>query len=408
MGWASSTGRRIPAADPTGTVTTVDDGGQRTSRIVRWWRSLPTLFVDAVLASTLLAVSLAEVALNDDDRGGQPMRTILLVAMSATVVFRRRWPVAVWVLSGVLVSIYGIGSFPDPTLPYAPLLAVYTVVALTSWRTAAWTGAVTAASICVALLIDPDDDVLDWVVALLSFVTAWLVGNNVRVHRAYANEMEARAVRLERERQAQEQRAIAEERLRLARELHDVAAHHVSVIALHAEAGQAQLPDDPERAGQSLAVIGEVARTTLDELRRVVGVLREREVAAPRAPQPGLDYLPRLLHDVEQAGLPVALHVIGTPRPVSDAIGASAYRIVQEALTNVMRHAGAAHAAVEVRYESDAVAVQVTDDGHGPVDGTPTGHGLAGMRERAAMFGGTFTATRGPHGGFAVSARLPL
>ena len=156
--------------------------------------------------------------------------------------------------------------------------------------------------------------------------------------------------------------------LRLARELHDVAAHHVSVIALHAEAGQSLLPDHPDRADQAFAIIGEVARTTLTELRRVVGVLREDD-AAPLAPQPGLRNLPTLVAEVEQAGVPVTLHVRGAPRPISDAVDTSAYRIVQEALTNVLRHARAGHAEVNVTYGDDAVSVEVLDDGAGAADG---------------------------------------
>ncbi len=383
-------------------------------RLVRWWRAIPPIVADGALAAVVLAVALVEIGLNDEqtlDRYDRVLSTTLLVLMSVVIVFRRRHPVAVWLASGVLISIYGVASFPDPMLPYGPLIAVYTVAAYTSWRTSMITGIVTAAVIAGGMIIDPHDDLVDWLVAFLSTTTAWLIGNNVRTYRAYASELEAKAERLDRDRRAEAERAVADERLRLARELHDVAAHHVSVIALHAEAGQALLPDDPERADQSLAVIGEVARTTLTELRRVVGVLRDDQ-AAPLSPQPGLDQLPLLVDEVERAGLPVTLEVSGTPGSISRTLDTSVYRIVQEALTNVLRHAGPATAHVRIGYEPGAVAVEVLDDGVGTANGAGPvlpdgGHGLEGMKERAAMLGGTLTAGARPDRGFAVVARLP-
>jgi signal transduction histidine kinase len=391
----------------------VEDASGIGPRLARWWRSIPPLVADAVLAAVVLAVTLVEISLNDESLSGRnrAVSIALLVAMSVVIVFRRRWPVAVWLVSGALVTIYGVASFPDPVLPYGPLVAVYTVAAYTSWRTSMTAGVVTAVVVAASMIIDPHDDIVDWLIAFLSTTTAWLIGNNVRTYRAYTQELEAKAARLERERRAEAERAVADERLRLARELHDVAAHHVSVIALHAEAGQSLLPDDPERADQAFGVIGQVARTTLTELRRVVGVLRE-EGAAPLVPQPGLDQLPALVRDVERAGVPVTLTVSGAPGTISRTLDTSAYRIVQEALTNVLRHAGPAAAHVTVTYEPDAIAVEVLDDGVGP-DESPSatshngGHGLAGMRERAAMFGGTLTAEARPERGFAVSARLP-
>jgi signal transduction histidine kinase len=392
----------------------VDGDSNLGGRLVRWWRAIPPIVADGALAAVVLAVALVEVGLNDEqtlDRYDRVLSTTLLVLMSVVIVFRRRHPVAVWLASGVLISIYGVASFPDPMLPYGPLIAVYTVAAYTSWRTSMITGIVTAAVIAGGMIIDPHDDLVDWLVAFLSTTTAWLIGNNVRTYRAYTSELEAKAERLDRDRRAEAERAVADERLRLARELHDVAAHHVSVIALHAEAGQALLPDDPERADQSLAVIGEVARTTLTELRRVVGVLRDDQ-AAPLAPQPGLDQLPLLVDEVERAGLPVTLEVSGTPGSISRTLDTSVYRIVQEALTNVLRHAGPATAHVRIGYEPGAVAVEVLDDGVGTANGAGPvlpdgGHGLEGMKERAAMLGGTLTAGARPDRGFAVVARLP-
>jgi signal transduction histidine kinase len=392
----------------------VDGDSNLSARLVQRWRAIPAIVADAALAAVVLAVALIEVSLNDEatlDGHDRALSVTLLVLMSVVIVFRRRHPVAVWLASGVLIVTYGVASFPDPMLPYGPLIALYTVAAYTSWRTSMITGIVTAAVIAGSMIIDPHDDLVDWLVAFLSTTTAWLVGNNVRTYRAYTRELEAKAEQLDRDRRAEAERAVADERLRLARELHDVAAHHVSVIALHAEAGQALLPTDPERANESLEVIGEVARTTLTELRRVVGVLRE-DRAAPLVPQPGLAQLPMLVDEVGRAGLPVTLQVSGTPGSISRTLDTSAYRIVQEALTNVLRHAGPATAQVRICYEPDAVAVEVLDDGIGPANGEGAvladgGHGLAGMQERAAMLGGTLTAGARPDRGFAVAARLP-
>ena len=400
----------MTAPPPIGTVadvaaSAVDD--TLAPRVWRWWGSVPTLLADGLLAAVVLAVSLTEVALDDGREGGGAWRTTLLVAMAVVIVFRRRHPIAVWIASGFLVMIYGAANFPDPTLPYAPLIAVYTAAAMSSARVAVRVGVVTAGTVVASMVIDPRDDLLDWLVALLSVTTAWLVGNNVRVQRAYGRAMAARAADLERDHALAAERAAADERLRLARELHDVAAHHVSVIALHAEAGQSLLPEHPDRASDAFAVIGDVARTTLTELRRVVGVLRD-DGGAPLAPQPGLRNLPDLVAEVVQAGVPVTLQVTGAPRAINGAVDASAYRIVQEALTNVLRHAAAGHAEVTVTYAADAVSIEVLDDGTGPPDDAPpAGHGLVGMRERVAAFGGSMTAAARPSGGFAVSARLP-
>ena len=389
-----------------GTVTAVKERLGVAARALRWWPSLPPFVVDGVLAAVVLAVSLIEVNAKGSDDATR-WQIALLIGMSVPIVVRRRFPITAWLVSGVLGTIYGTAEFTDPRLPYGPLIVLYTVAAHTNARIAAWAGVITLATVAAGLIIDPGDDMLDWLVSLLLVTTTWLIGNNVRTQLAYAEEMEARAAQLEQERQAEAERAVADERLRLAREFHDLAAHHVSVIALHAEAGQSQLPRDPAGADQSFAIIGQVARTTLSELRRVVGVLREQG-EAPLVPQLGLRQLPALVHDVERAGVPVTLRVFGAPRPIIDAVDASAYRIVQEALTNVLRHAGPATAEVNVTYDADAVSIEVLDDGTAP-NGHPEGegHGLIGMRERAAALGGSLTATARPSGGFAVTARLP-
>jgi signal transduction histidine kinase len=377
------------------------------ARALRWWRSLPTLVVDAALAFVVLVVSLVEIARGDESTDDQATGLLLLVAMSVVITFRRLHPVMVWAVTGVLATAYGLGTFEDPTLPYAPLVAVYTVAAHTTWATAVRAGLVTLVAAIVALLVDRRDDLVDWIVVVLALTTAWLIGTNVRTQRAYAREMEARAAQLERERAAEAAQAAAEERLRLARELHDVAAHHVSVIALHAEAGQSMLREHPDRADEAFTTIAGVARTTLDELRFVVGALRDRP-DVPMTPQPALAHVDALVHEVRRTGLDVSLSVEGPVRPLASAVESSAYRIVQEALTNVIRHAGPARAEVHITYDDDGVAVEVLDDGLGPPpDESNGGHGLAGMRERASLVGGSLSAAPRPEGGFSVRALFP-
>jgi signal transduction histidine kinase len=302
--------------------------------------------------------------------------------------------VAVWLVEGILVSTYGLGPWPDPHLQYGVLIAVYTVSAHTARSTARWAGVVTAVAMGAVLLVDPEGtDVLDWAFNFLSVGTAWLLGDNMRTSRAASNE--------------QAQRAVAEERVRLARELHDVTAHHVSVIAIQAEAGQALLPTDPGRAAEVLERIADSSREALGDLRRLLGVLRSDGEPGERAPQPGLAALPDLVANIEQAGVPVDLRVEGVAPRLDATVDLSAYRIVQEALTNVVRHAGPAHATVTVRYEGHEVGLEVADDGVGPYGNGAGGLGLAGMRERVALLGGQFDAGPRPGGGFAVRARIP-
>jgi signal transduction histidine kinase len=217
------------------------------------------------------------------------------------------------------------------------------------------------------------------------------------------HEAEARAERLELERRE----AVADERARMARELHDVIAHSVSVMTVQAGAAEEMLKVDPARAVEPVRAVQETGRQALVEMKRLVGMLREHDDELGLAPQPGLDDLERLVAQMRDAGLRVELRVEGTPRPVPMGVDLSAYRVVQEALTNALKHGGGAAASVTLRYGADELAVEVTDDGVVPaVQGV--GHGLVGMRERVSVFGGTFEA--GPSGGrgFAVRALLPL
>jgi signal transduction histidine kinase len=248
----------------------------------------------------------------------------------------------------------------------------------------------------------------------LIFVTAFLLGDNLRTRRAYVAELEARAERAERDREALTRRAVAQERARIAREMHDVVAHSVSVMVV--QSGAARRTSDPDKAHALAGQIEATGRQALTELRRLLGVLRGGETSTPPslAPQPALDQLETLLEHMRAAGLDCELTLTGRRRALSPGVDLTAFRIIQEALTNCLKHAGPARASVSVDFGDRLLSLVVTDDGRGvipsPTPGDPTsgGHGLIGMRERVAVFGGSLWAGPRRGGGYDVIAQLPL
>jgi signal transduction histidine kinase len=245
----------------------------------------------------------------------------------------------------------------------------------------------------------------------LFFVAAWLIGDYLRTRRAYVGQLEERAARLERERDQDRRLAADEERTRIARELHDVVAHDVSVIAIQAGAARSVQASKPEAAAKALGLIETTARETLIELNRLLGVLRGSNGAtADRSPQPGIGQLAGLVEELRAAGLEVDARVDGEAGPLPPALDLSAYRILQEATTNVLKHARARRVDIRVHYSPTMLALDVRDDGagHGADPASSAGHGLIGMRERVALFGGELRAGRDPAGGFSVHARLPI
>ena len=243
------------------------------------------------------------------------------------------------------------------------------------------------------------------------FVAAWLIGDYLRTRRAYVAQLEERAARLERERDQDRRLAADEERTRIARELHDVVAHDVSVIAIQAGAARAVQLSKPEAAATALGLIETTARETLIELNRLLGVLRSANGATPdRSPQPGIGQLASLVEELRAAGLEVDARVDGEAQPLPPALDLSAYRILQEATTNVLKHARARRVDFRIHYSPNMLGLDVRDDGAGEgIDpASSAGHGLIGMRERVALFGGQLRAGRDPAGGFSVHARLPI
>jgi signal transduction histidine kinase len=256
----------------------------------------------------------------------------------------------------------------------------------------------------------------------LRFVVAWVAGYALRERSEQAEAAEMRATLAEREREAAEMRAtlaerereaaariaVAEERTRIARELHDIVAHAMSVMVLQVGAVRHKLPGALEEDRDALGRVEQAGRTALAEMRRLLGAMRSDGDGVERGPQPGLDALDSLVEDVIHAGLPVQLHVDGERYDLPRAIDLSAYRIVQEGLTNALKHAHASHADVTVRYRPEEVELEVTDDGKGPAATNGHGHGLVGIRERAKIYGGEMSAGAAPAGGFILSARLPV
>lgn len=251
--------------------------------------------------------------------------------------------------------------------------------------------------------------------AIAVAVAAWFVGDSVRVRRTYVAGLAEQAAQRQRETVERAQRSVAEERLRIARELHDVVAHSLSVIAVQSGVGRHVIDDNPAEAKRALGAVEATSRSALQELRRLLGILRSDGDEASLAPAPGLAGLEQLADQVRAAGVRVDLQLEATDRPLSPGAELSVYRVVQEALTNVVKHAGPASVHVLVRDGPDALVVTVLDDGCGPVPAPyrPGGpdlsghHGIVGMRERVALFGGSFEAGFRPGGGFGVTARLP-
>jgi signal transduction histidine kinase len=242
----------------------------------------------------------------------------------------------------------------------------------------------------------------------LLFGVCWFLGFAVRQRGEEAAAAEERATRAERDRLASARIAVAEERARIARELHDVVAHAVSVMVLHTGAVRHRLPDDFSDEKEALRGVEETGRRALSEMRHLLGALRRDGEGSELSPQPGMAGLNRLLQEVREAGLPVRLDVQGEAVPLPGPIDLAVYRIAQEGLTNVLKHARASHAEVSIRYAPRVLQVEVRDDGDGPQPGDGLGHGLVGMRERVKIYDGELAAGPGPDGGFVLSARLPL
>ncbi|MCW5254381.1 MULTISPECIES: sensor histidine kinase [unclassified Streptomyces] len=394
-------------------------------RLYDFLRRHPT-GVDCFWALVLFGMSVASEASVPDEVGTTRMALIvpILVLLSVVVALRRRMPERMLLLAGATGLAQLLLDVSTMIGDFALLVIVYTVAATGArWSSrAALTLGLVAAP--VAQVRWPQEssglagNIAITVFQAVPFALAWVLGDSIRTRRAYFAQLEERAARLEKEREAQAKVAVAAERARIARELHDVVAHNVSVMVVQADGAAYVLDAAPDQARKALETISSTGRQALAEMRRLLGVLRtgEHREAGEYVPQPDVRQIEDLVEQCRTAGLPVDFRVEGTPRPLPSGVELTAYRIVQEALTNTRKHGGPnAGASVRLVYFDDGLGLLVEDDGKGAPhelyeeggeDGR--GHGLIGMRERIGMVGGTLDAGPRPGGGFRISALLPI
>jgi signal transduction histidine kinase len=393
-------------------------------QVKNWIERVPARrwVADGLLAAAVGAVGLATAMASDTvGTGRTPWRPLdglgylLLVIGPLALVARRRWPLGVLAVVEAVSLVYSARRYPEGGTGFTAFVALYTMAVLVDRR---WlVAAATAVALVLAVFMEVGfygTTVIEGeplYVAIVVLSAAWL-GEAVRNRRAYVAELRDRAERAERTREEEARRRVVEERMRIARELHDVVSHSIGVISVQAGVAAHLLERRPDKAGKALATIRQASDEALDELHAMLGVLRQPDGDAPLSPAPGLAQLDALVAMAEGAGLRVDVDARGAAN-LPSAVDLAGYRIVQESLTNVVRHAGATRATVTVAADGDTLVVEVCDDGTGAPaaadgNGNGTRQGIVGMRERARALGGTLEAGPRPEGGFRVSARLPV
>ncbi|WP_323139549.1 histidine kinase [Streptomyces sp. NBC_01443] len=339
---------------------------------------------------------------------------LLTTLGNVPLVWRRRAPVSAIFGMVAAGSVYTLAlDGPGQPLPYAPLIGVYTMALLCPARVRITMG-VTLTGLILASVALNTGTARELLFALFVFAAAYALGRLQYTRQAYTAAIEARAAELERANRIEAEQAAARERARIAREMHDILSHAVSIMIVQAEAGPVAVRRAPERAEAAFDAIAVTGRDAMAQLRTMLGVLRTdgTERAAPRGPQPGIEELPGLLERVRDSGPQVSYERTGAVRALPAALEATVHRVVQEALTNVVKHAGASAVSVRLEYGTESLTVTVTDDGRGPGPGAAAGvpgggHGLIGIRERAEAHGGTAECGPGP-GGLGFSVRVVL
>ena len=366
------------------------------------------LLIGALSVAALIELILTPGAPSSSRWFAAPALTVLMLPL-----FTRRWfpfgaPAAYWILAAAV-------SFVDgaliPSIESLFLVGLASAVLLGNLRDArlAWTGLVIVLAGITAVVYNiPSHTTAELILIPVEFGITWAVGFALRARSEQAEAAETRAMRAEREREAAARLAVAEERARIARELHDIVAHAVSVMVLQVGAVRHKIPDEQAEDREALRGVELAGRTALTEMRRLLAAMRRDGEDVAFTPQPGLDGLDSLLEEVGRAGLPVELHLDGEPFPLPRGIDLSAYRIVQEGLTNALKHASATVADVTVRYRPDEVEIEVRDNGLGSATTDGLGHGLVGVGERVKIYGGEMSAGTATGGGFVLSTRLPL
>jgi signal transduction histidine kinase len=371
---------------------------------------------DAVVAIVLLGLMVASIAGKAPDvgqRGADALAYVLAVPLTLPFAVHRRWPTASLICVLAAFGTYAIASYA--VYPGISLFAMlFGIAAHSDRRRSIMALLLCVAAMVTALAIQPTGVATsaDWTSSLLAVAVAWLAGENHRSRRARWAALEDRAAMLENEREERDRRAVADERLRIARDLHDIVSHAMSVIAVQAATGHHLLDRDTEAARRALSNVETASRGALVEMRRMLGVLRDDDDApGSRAPAPSLSKLGDLVARVRESGLGVSVTIDDDIPVLPTSVDLAAYRIVQESLTNVMKHGGPV-AFLNVTGSATDLCIEVTDDGRvGGTASTPrdtVGHGVIGMRERVAVYGGDFSAGPRPAGGFRVAARLPL
>jgi signal transduction histidine kinase len=385
---------------------------QRVNRI----RSVAREYWFELLIGALAVAAVLELVLGRNSPGAP--ETTLWFAVPAVAVLvlplfaRRRFPfagpAAYWILATALTFVDGLLiPFMNSLFPIG-LASAFLLGNVRDSRQA-WTGlAIVLGGITTVVYNIPGHLTAELIIIPVDFGISWAAGFALRERAEKAEAAEERAARAEREREAAARVAVAEERARIARELHDVVAHTVSVMVLQIGAVRHKLPDALAEDRDALKGVERAGRTALTEMRRLLAAIRPDGDEAELAPQPGLDGLESLVAEVGRAGLPVELHVDGKPFPLPRGIDLSAYRIVQEGLTNALKHARATNVDVTVRYRSNELQLEVRDNGQGSATSDGLGHGLVGVRERVKIYGGEMTAGTATGGGFVLSTRLPL
>jgi signal transduction histidine kinase len=370
---------------------------------------------DGLIALVAFVACELELALSSNIDGPHWVNAVAAAGVTLPVAFRRPYPLyvaplvaafALWqeTLNGDLLE---NTITPVITLP----LAIYSLGVLLGRRRAILGFVVTLVLFWTFLIVAGETGADDFVFSLVLIGGPFLVGRIGNARIALSRELRAKAARLEQEQQEGAKLAVAQERARIAREMHDVVAHNLSVMVVQSSAARRMIDRNPERAREALVSVEHTGREALAEMRRMLDMLRGEDEDVALAPQPSIDELDALLDRAREAGLDVDLEVEGERRRVQSSVDLSCFRIVQEALSNTIKHADAAHAHVRLRYGQGEVEVDVTDDGRGirPTEvANGSGHGLVGMRERVAMLGGHLEAGYRPDGGFGVRATLPL
>jgi signal transduction histidine kinase len=383
--------------------------------VKRLWRLARCYWFDALILAGV-GVGLAESTVTQNDQGGPqgPLWFDLLAILAITLPLfaRRRFPFYAPAAVGLAIA---SSSFVDARLvPHGliPLLvSISGFVLFGSLRDRSQAVSGLALGIGVEAIVihnDPKSGFGNFAFLSIFYAVVWTIGFAMSTKFREADEARERAQRAEREREARARLAVSDERARIARELHDVVGHSVSVMTVQASAARRLLDPDQVKEREALLVVEQTGREALAEMRRMVGVLRRPEEAPALAPQPSLEYLDKLIEHARETGLPVELRIEGKPVPLPAGVDLTAYRLVQEGLTNALKHARAEHAEVLVRYGNGHVELEVTDDGRGDGDGDKGGHGLVGMRERVSVYGGELEAGPRAEGGYRLRARLPV